>query len=281
MSQVDWGEVQSYWENNKITLKALAERFDINYNTLKSQKSRDARAGNPWTKVATKNKKVATKNKKLQPKDKKPTSNKKKRRGGNPNPSHKFPKRNQYSRKHGGYSQYISKQQQEIIDTMNTMSIAEQLWAQIEIKFSGIIQAQHVMWVESNKDHTRVLASTASTDFADTENYHVETASEKFEKYSRAVTRLTAEYRNLIKQYHELVGEDHEHNLKIAQMTAQLDKTHIDTERAKAEAERARLLVKRESGDDIDEYKDDGFIDALSAASEGVDWSSELNDKET
>ncbi|MEE3805450.1 terminase small subunit [Lysinibacillus fusiformis] len=60
-----WDEIKQEWETTKITLAKLAEKHDVPLGTIKSQKSRDSKNGNPWTrdateKDATKTKKVAT-----------------------------------------------------------------------------------------------------------------------------------------------------------------------------------------------------------------------------
>ncbi|MFK5708618.1 terminase small subunit [Lysinibacillus boronitolerans] len=61
----NWDEIKKEWETTKITLAKLAEKHDVPLGTIKSQKSRDSKNGNPWTrdateKDATKTKKVAT-----------------------------------------------------------------------------------------------------------------------------------------------------------------------------------------------------------------------------
>ncbi|MGG3801778.1 terminase small subunit [Metabacillus fastidiosus] len=62
---MNWEEIREEWETTKITLAALAEKYDVKLGTLKSKKSRDAKDGNEWVrnptkKVATKSEKVAT-----------------------------------------------------------------------------------------------------------------------------------------------------------------------------------------------------------------------------
>lgn len=61
----NWDEIKHEWETTKITLAKLAEKHDVPLGTIKSQKSRDTKNGNPWVrdateKDATKTKKVAT-----------------------------------------------------------------------------------------------------------------------------------------------------------------------------------------------------------------------------
>ncbi|WP_342573722.1 terminase small subunit [Solibacillus sp. FSL K6-1781] len=62
---INWEEIKHEYETTKITLAKLAEMHDIPLGTIKSQKSRDTKNGNPWVrdctkKDATKSEKVAT-----------------------------------------------------------------------------------------------------------------------------------------------------------------------------------------------------------------------------
>ncbi|MFJ7971306.1 terminase small subunit [Psychrobacillus sp. NPDC096389] len=57
---INWDEIKIEWETTKITLAALAEKHDIKLGTLKSRKSRDAWSRSATKKDATKKKKVAT-----------------------------------------------------------------------------------------------------------------------------------------------------------------------------------------------------------------------------
>lgn len=61
---LNWEEIRLEWETTKITLVALAEKYDIKLGTLKSRKSREKWSRDPSKKVATMKKdatqKVAT-----------------------------------------------------------------------------------------------------------------------------------------------------------------------------------------------------------------------------
>jgi len=70
----NWKQIQREWETTKITLAKLAEKYDVPLGTIKSQKSRDAKNGNEWVrvaseKVATKKQKVATEKKDARQRD--------------------------------------------------------------------------------------------------------------------------------------------------------------------------------------------------------------------
>lgn len=236
----NWDAVRQEWENSKITLKALAEKHDVKLGTLKSRKSREK-----WSRDAT-GKKDATKSKMVATSDKdaknKATSKARKARSGNPNPVKQFTKRNQAARKHGLYAKYLTDTQKEIIDDFKDFTIADQLWLQIEIKFSAIIQLQKIMWVENAHDTLNEVSSNSDGQEGSSESYKVIYAYEQYEAYIKAQARAMAEYRNLVKHFMTLTHEDDERKLKLEYMQTNIDK-------AKAEAER----IKQEQGQVVED----------------------------
>ncbi|WP_016993186.1 hypothetical protein [Lysinibacillus boronitolerans] len=155
----NWDEIKLEWETTKITLAKLAEKHDVPLGTIKSQKSRDSKNGNPWTrdateKDATKTKKVATKEKQVgAPKG----NNNAKGNRGNPNPTPKFPKRNSIAEKHGFFSKFLPEETLEIMEAMNERSPADLIWDQIQIQYAAIIRAQRIMHVESKDEIIKEL----------------------------------------------------------------------------------------------------------------------------
>lgn len=61
----DKEQVKEAYETGKYTFQQLADEFNVSLGTIKSWAKRDKDNGQPWQKVATKNKKVATKHKKV------------------------------------------------------------------------------------------------------------------------------------------------------------------------------------------------------------------------
>lgn len=57
---MDWEKIRNEYESSKITLKALAEKYNVKLGTLKSRKSREGWSRGATKKDATKTKKVAT-----------------------------------------------------------------------------------------------------------------------------------------------------------------------------------------------------------------------------
>lgn len=232
---MNWDAIKQEWETSKITLKDLAAKHDIKLGTLKSRKSRES-----WSRDATK--KDATKHKKVATQRNAKTVDKQKNRSGNPNPSHKFPKHNSLQTKHGLYSKFLHNEQIEIIEAMDGLSIADQLWVQIEIKFSAIIRMQKIMWVEDASDTLSDESMVSSGSDGSMTSYKVAYAYEQYESYIKAQARAMAEYRNLIKQFKDLAHDEDERKLKLQLMQHQIDKTKKETEK-----------LSQDTGDDLEE----------------------------
>lgn len=236
----NWEEIQNEWETTKITFKALAEKYDVKEGTLKSRRSREG-----WSrekdatiqKDATVNSDgVATdsSDRKKSGKNKSTSNGKRKKQGnrsGNPNPVMQFTKRNRAAVKHGLFSKYINEEQQEIIDSMQELTIADQVWTQIEIKFSAIIRLQKIMWVQDEHDHLDGVSGRSEGLDGRSETYKILYAHERYESYIKAQARAMAEYRNLVKQYIELTDEFDERRLKLEGMQLNIDKTNAEIEK--------------------------------------------------
>ncbi|MDZ5711646.1 hypothetical protein [Jeotgalibacillus haloalkalitolerans] len=238
---MDWEEIRKEYEAGGITLQALADKHDIKIGTLKSRKSREGWGGK---KDATKRGKVAS------TKNKDATKKKQKNRSGNPNPNNQFAKRNTAARKHGLRSKYFSASQKEIMEDFEEFSIADQLWIQIEIKFSAIIQLQKVMWVEYADQTLNEESMVSSGEGGDSTAYKVVYAFEQYESYIKAQARAMAEYRNLVKHFVDMAHDEDERKLKLEQMQTSIDKNRaviskLDSDgEGSQESEVAKMLRK-------------------------------------
>ncbi|RKD20972.1 hypothetical protein BEP19_14910 [Ammoniphilus oxalaticus] len=240
----NWDEIRNEWETTKITFRALAEKHGVKDSTIRSRKNRENWQRNDAAQRATKKNSVATEKDKGVASNKGDTSYKgQKRRSGNPNPSHRFPNHNSFQLKHGLYSKFLHKEQVEIIKAMEGSSFIDQLWMQIEIKFSAIVRMQRIMGVDDEWDHLKEKSGHSSGVEGDSTTYKVIYAHERFESYIRAQTRAMAEYRNLVRQYIELVDEFDERRLNLELMQARVDKT-------KAEIENISSNTKNDGADD-------------------------------
>jgi uncharacterized protein YjcR len=153
---------------------------------------------------------------------------------GNPNPVRKFTERNQAAATHGLWSKYIHDDQLEIMQSLNGTSAADQLWLMIEIKFSAIIRAQQIMYVNSADDHLNEISGDGETT-----SYKVAYAYERYDAYLTAQSRAMAEYRNLIKQFATIADEEDERRLKLKKMQLDVDMKQHELETIKEDPEAA------------------------------------------
>jgi len=234
----NWEQIREEWETSDITFKELAEKHGVKDSTVRSRKNREKWQRNATSKNATQRKSVATKkNSNVASKNKKSTSNGQKNRSGNPNPKNQFTKRNQAARKHGLFAKYFNDTQREIMEDFEDVSIADQLWMQIQIKFSAIIQMQKVMWVENSYSTLNDVSMESGGAEGSTEAYKVVYAFEQYESYIKAQSRAMAEYRNLVKQFLELAHDEDERRLKLEYMQTNIDKVKAETDKITKENE--------------------------------------------
>ena len=251
----NWEEIKKEFETSDISLKALADKHGVKLGTLKSRRSREKwqRDATVGGKDATSSKGVATANKKVS------TSKPKKQNRGNPNPVRKFTKRNQAARKHGLFSKYLPKETRKLAEKMNDIAPEDILWQQITLQYASILRAQKIMFVENSEDHTQFMKKEMKVEsYVDENNVSVDKwvieydnigAWEKQSSFMASMTRAIGELRNLIKQYVAIADEADERRLKLELMRSSIDKTNVEISRLK--------------GDDLIEYEDDGFEDAL------------------
>lgn len=248
----NWDEIKQEYESTKITLAKLAEKHDIPLGTIKSQKSRDTKNGNPWVRDGTK--KDATKSQKVATTKKDATERESKKRSGNPNPPNQFTKRNKAAWKHGLRAKYFTEAQREIMEDFEGFTLLEKLWMQIEIKFSAIIQMQKIMWVDYSDQTLDEVSLSANGEGGSTTGYKVVYAFEQFEAYIKAQARAMAEYRNLVDKYLQLSGEDDERRLKLEKMQLDINKTKAEINKLEnpdsntQESEIAKMLRRMAGG---------------------------------
>ncbi|MTD30170.1 phage terminase small subunit [Planomicrobium sp. YIM 101495] len=234
---MNWEAVRNEWESSEITFKELAEKHGLKDATIRSRKNREKWQRNDATQRSGSTSSVATKKKNGK-------QQRQQKRSGNPSPSQSFPKRNSFSRKHGLFSKYLHEEQVEIMDAMADMDFTDQLWLQIEIKFSAIIRMQKIMWVGDAEDHLKEESGYHSSIEGGGTTYKVAFAYERYESYIKAQTRAMAEYRNLVKQFLEMTDAFDERRLKLETMQVGIDKTRAEADRiSKEEGEDAEEIV--------------------------------------
>ncbi len=195
---------------------------------------------------------------------------------GNPNPTPKFPKRNSIAEKHGFFSKFLPEETLEIMEAMNERSPADLIWDQIQIQYAAIIRAQRIMHVESKDEIIKELKKAkyeyyprskedgGGVEKAVTEEeYEFQFAWERQAQLLTAQSRAIGELRSSIRQFVEMADQDDERRLKLEQMQLNMEKTKTDIELSK-------IAIRKENGDDEDEFEDDGFLEALEGKE--VNW---------
>ncbi|NRG43318.1 hypothetical protein HRF87_00900 [Bacillus sp. CRN 9] len=218
---MNWEDIRREWETSDVTFKALAEKHGIKDTTIRSRKNREKWQRNATEENATQRKNVATKKK----------AQSQSNRSGNPNPANQFTKRNRAAVKHGLRAKYFSESQLEIMNDFKNTTIADQLWIQIEIKFSAIIHMQKVMWVDDAEDHLKENVGSSLGDGGGSESSRIAFSFERFESYVKAQTRAMAEYRNLVKHFMNIAHEDDERRMKLNLMELNIDKTKAEIDK--------------------------------------------------
>ena len=268
----NWDEIKLEWETTKITLAKLAEKHDVPLGTIKSQKSRDSKNGNPWTRDATerdatKTKKVATisskdATEKIQigaPKGNTYAVGNK----GNPNPPNQFTKRNTAAVTHGFFQKFLPEETLEIMEAMNERSPADLIWDQIQIQYAAIIRAQRIMHVESKDEMIKELKKAkyeyyprskedgGGVEKAVTEEeYEFQFAWERQAQLLTAQSRAIGELRSSIRQFVEMADQDDERRLKLEQMQLNIDKTKAEIEKLDKKDDGPIEIVIKRKGED-------------------------------
>lgn len=242
--------------NGDITNRKIAEILDCPEKTISAWKSRDK-----WNAVLQTNECSTTNdNKSLSVDEQK---HEKKKAPYRSNPKNQFTKRNEASVKHGFYRKWLPQDMLEIIEDTKGMTLADRLWFQIETKFASLIQLHKIMFVESKHDILNEIDMISDGADGGMERRKVVYAFEQYAEYVKTEARLTSEWRNVVKQFLELSDEYDERRMKLEQMQLNIDKT-------KTEIERNQIAIRKENGDDQEEFEDDGFMDALKGVE--VNW---------
>lgn len=213
--------------------KDIAEKYGVSLNTVKSWKTRKWGKDDDEKSVHTKSGSVHTKNddeiadvSKVQ----------ERKRGGNPNPTHRFPKHNSFAAKHLLRSKFLHKEQIEIMEAFEDCSIADKVWLQLELKFAAIIRMQKIMWVENADDDLQAVEMSGE----DMVKYKIAFAYERYETYIKAQARAMAEYRNLADSFLKHSDQDDERRFKLEKMELDIVHKQVAIEKTQLEVDSAK-----------------------------------------
>lgn len=178
--------------------KALAEKYNISLNTVKSWIKRYG-----WSKLKNGG---APSEQGGAPSNASRSALLKKKHGGQPGNKnavgHGAPKGNKNAEKFGFFSKYLPEETASIIQEMPADPL-DVLWDQIQIAYAAIIRAQQIMYVKDKDDKTAEKIEEKDGNVIG-ERWEVQQAWDKQASFLKAQARAQSELRSMIRQYKDL-----------------------------------------------------------------------------
>lgn len=196
--------------------KDIAEKYNVSLNTVKSWKTRYKWNRDNKKGVHTKKKKVRTQ-KGGQPGNKNAVGNK----GGS------APEGNKNAERHGFFAKWLPEETREIMQSIQSSDPLDLLWDNIQLQYTAIIRAQHIMFVKSKDELTKELKrhkeSHGETSSSWEKEYELQFAWDKQASFLQAQSRAMKTLESMIKQYDSMVNNDtskasEEQRLRIAKL---------------------------------------------------------------
>ncbi|HEY4429546.1 MAG TPA: phage terminase small subunit [Paenibacillus sp.] len=174
--------------------KAIAEKYAVSINTVKSWKKRHG-----WNRDMG-----APKAERVHP-----------NRGGAPpgnqnavgNKGGFAPKRNKNAEKHGLFAKYLPAESLAIMEQLQNRAPLDILWDNIMIQYTAIIRAQQIMYVKDRDDSTTTLIEEKDGNVSG-QKWEVQQAWDKQASFLTAQSRAMTSLQGMIKQYDELLKTD-------------------------------------------------------------------------
>ncbi|MCY8420117.1 phage terminase small subunit [Bacillus inaquosorum] len=221
--------------------KALAEKYGVSVNTIKSWKQRH---GWQRKKGAPSKKSVHTKKVGAPLGNKNALGNK----GG-------APQRNQNAVTHGFFSKFLPKDTLSIMEEIQERSPVDMIWDQIQIQYAAIIRAQKIMFVSDKEEMIKELKKKktvlSETNEVEEEEFEFQFSWDRHATFLNAQSRAMAELRNLIKQFDELANSEDERRLKLEHMRLNINKKKLEVEELTEEDKPFEITIVNK-GDDSD-----------------------------
>ena len=159
--------------------------------------------------------------------EKKSERSPKRKRGAQPGNKNSSggPPGNKKAEKYGFFSKYLPEETREIFSAIDHADPLDLLWHQIQLSYAAIIRAQRIAYVKDQDDKTKETVMSGET----SDMYSVQQAWDKQNNFLKAQARAQGEFRNMLKQYDEMVHKNwetasEEQRARIALMKAQMDK---------------------------------------------------------
>lgn len=232
---IEWDKIRQEYENEDISLKALAEKYKLSPSTVRSRKNREDWQRNETGNVATR------RNATDAPGGQRSNKNAAGNSGGAP------PKGNKNAFKHGLFAKIIPKESLQIAQELADSDPADILWNNIMIQYAAIIRAQEIMFVTDREDLSKEESGWTSGDGGSSSTMQVQYAWDKQANFLKSQSRAMMTLSNLIKQFVSLADEQDERRKKLDLMDAQIRKVHSEADIIESKASKL-VINEKEQG---------------------------------
>jgi uncharacterized protein YjcR len=143
------------------------------------------------------------------------------------------PLENKNAEKHGFFAKWLPPETMEIMQSIQTANPLDLLWDNIQLQYTAIMRAQHIMFVKSKEELTKELKrqkeSHGETSDSWEKEYELQFAWDKQANFLQAQSRAMKTLESMIKQYDELLHKNwvlatEEQRSRIELLRAQTDK---------------------------------------------------------
>lgn len=219
---INWEQIRKEFESEDITLKALAEKYNVKTSTMRSRKNREG-----WQRNETQN--VATRrNATDKPGGQKGNKNAVGNQGG-------APLGNSNAKTHGLFAKYLPDETKEIMDELSQSDPSDIIWNNILIQYTAIIRAQQIMYVMDRDDLSNEESGYSSGEGGHSRTYAVQYAWDKHANFMNSQSRAMATLSNLIRQFVSVTDESDERRKRVELMDAQITKLKAETPKESTE----------------------------------------------
>ncbi|MGE4274096.1 MAG: phage terminase small subunit [Desulfitobacterium sp.] len=206
--------------NGSIELVDIAAQLNLPAGTIRGWKNKDR-----WEERLNG---TFQKNTERSEKKKSPQNlDKSKKRSGNLNPTHKFPKHNSYAETHGFFSKYLPEETLAIMEEIQQKDPLDILWENITIQYTAIVRAQRIMYVRDKDDKTSTKIGESYGDASWSEKWEVQYAWDRQANFLQAQSKAMATLQTMLKRYEEMTQSGlatEEQKLRVEKLKVEIDK---------------------------------------------------------
>lgn len=124
------------------------------------------------------------------------------------------PEENKNAEKHGFFAKWLPPETMEIMQSIQTANPLDLLWDNIQLQYTAIMRAQHIMFVKSKEELTKELKrqkeSHGETSDSREKEYELQFAWDKQANFLQAQSRAMKTLESMIKQYDEMLNNNRE-----------------------------------------------------------------------